>query len=260
MKTGLVSVTFRKLRPEEIIRLAAANALDAIEWGGDIHVPCGDTDTARRVGEMTRQAGLSVACYGSYLRLTDGEDPLPAVRTAQALGAPLLRVWAGKKGSGDASERDRAEIVRNARACADAARSCGIDVAFEYHGGTLTDSSASCLRLLKEADRGNLFTLWQPPVGMSAEDCVRGIRAAAAFIRNIHVFSWREHERLPLCEGRAKWAACLREIRALPGERCLLLEFVKDDDPAQLAADARTLKQWLEEADGASDTSEPEKR
>ena len=253
MKTGLVSVTFRKLQPEEIIRLAAESALDAIEWGGDIHVPCGDTDTARRVGEMTRRAGLSVACYGSYLRLTDGEDPLPAVRTAQALGAPLLRVWAGKKGSAEASEQDRAQSVRNARVCADAARACGIDVAFEYHGGTLTDSSASCLKLLREADRANLFTLWQPPVGMSTEDCVRGIRAAAPFIRNIHVFSWREHERLPLREGREKWAACLREIRALPGERCLLLEFVAGDDPACFSADARTLKQWLREAENTEE-------
>ena len=39
--SSLCSVTFRALTPEEVLELAARAELDAIEWGGDVHVPCG---------------------------------------------------------------------------------------------------------------------------------------------------------------------------------------------------------------------------
>jgi hypothetical protein len=42
IRTGLVSVTFRQLSAEEIIKLVVCAGLEGIEWGGDIHVPHGD--------------------------------------------------------------------------------------------------------------------------------------------------------------------------------------------------------------------------
>ena len=47
--TGLVSITFRRLNPLEIVSLVAENGLTAIEWGGDIHVPPGKLKLARDV-------------------------------------------------------------------------------------------------------------------------------------------------------------------------------------------------------------------
>ena len=76
MRSGLVSVTFRKLSVEEIIGLCKACGLEEIEWGGDIHVPLGDLDAAGKARRLTRQAGLNVACYGSYVRMTREERPL----------------------------------------------------------------------------------------------------------------------------------------------------------------------------------------
>ena len=66
---GLVSITFRPLSPQELIKLVAEAGLKAIEWGGDIHVPHGDVSRAQEVGRQTTEAGLSVAAYGSYYRL-----------------------------------------------------------------------------------------------------------------------------------------------------------------------------------------------
>ena len=127
MKTGLVSISFRKLTPEEIVPLAVRCGLECIEWGSDVHVPVGDSERARQVGELTRQAGLEVSCYGSYYRLTDAEGaPDDVVATAKALGAPLIRVWAGILGSAAATEADRAMVVRNARRIADLAAADGI--------------------------------------------------------------------------------------------------------------------------------------
>ena len=57
---GLVSISFREERPETILREAADAGLSGIEWGGDVHVPPGDLDTARSVARLTAGAGLQV--------------------------------------------------------------------------------------------------------------------------------------------------------------------------------------------------------
>ena len=44
MKTGLCSVSFRKLTVEEIIAAVKDAGLDGIECGGDVHVPHGDVE------------------------------------------------------------------------------------------------------------------------------------------------------------------------------------------------------------------------
>ncbi|HNC24059.1 MAG TPA: sugar phosphate isomerase/epimerase, partial [Opitutaceae bacterium] len=96
---GLVSVTFRALTPTQIVALVRQAGLRGIEWGGDIHVPHGNLARAREVREMTQEAGLSVAAYGSYYRAAQSEADGLAFEhvraTAVELGAPTIRVWAG---------------------------------------------------------------------------------------------------------------------------------------------------------------------
>ena len=167
------------------------------------------------------------------------------VATAKALGAPLIRVWAGRLGSAEADGEYRDMVCRNMQRLADLAAAEGMDVCFEWHGGTLTDTTESALALIEAVDRPNAGTLWQPPVNMSVEGCVDGIRRAAAHIRNIHTFSWNGTERLPLAAGAEKWRACLAEIEKLPGEHRLMMEFVRGDEPAQLIEDATCLARWL---------------
>lgn len=250
LRKGLVSISFRNLSPEEIIELAVKCGLEEIEWGGDVHVPCGDLKRAREVGEMTRARGLKVACYGSYCRMTDEEANKGmlehVVHTAYALGAPLIRVWAGKTGSSQATAAQRDEIVQNTRRMNAIAAGGHMDIAFEYHGGTLTDTVDSAEALLDAINLERVGCLWQPPVGMSAEKCAESIRRIGRYIRNIHTFSWNGTERLPLAEGTEKWRVCLDEIQKLSGDPAMLLEFVRGDDPAQLKADAACLSKWLE--------------
>ena len=45
--TGLVSVTFRKLSPEEIVELAVEAAVQAIEWGATSMCPMGTLNGPR---------------------------------------------------------------------------------------------------------------------------------------------------------------------------------------------------------------------
>lgn len=248
MKTGLVSVTFRQLTPEEIIALVANAGLDGIEWGGDIHVPPGDLDNARAVGEETRRQGLAVAAYGSYCRLTEEERaaglPEAVVEAARALGAPLIRVWAGATGSAQASQQAFDAVAANARRMAEMASAHGIRVAFEYHGNTLTDTAQSARRLLEAVAHPNMGSLWQPPVGMFIDECLEGIAQIEPYLQNMHAFTWRGGDRLPLAEGEEAWRLYLDRLATRPGEHYALLEFVAGDHPEQFLRDAQTLRQW----------------
>lgn len=227
IRPGLVSVTFRQLPPEDVIAFTAQAGLEGIEWGGDVHVPPGDIARARLVGQMTRDAGLEVASYGSYYRL-DGDGFEAVLETAQALGAPNIRVWAGRVGSAEATPEQWV------RAVADARRLAGIDLSVEFHQGTLCDSVAATLRFLGEVE--SFKTYWQPRTSDESPE------ALLPHLSNLHVFHWTAEGRRPLAEGAGEWR---RYLEVLEGERWALLEFVKDDSPEQGLRDAETLRQWL---------------
>jgi 3-dehydroshikimate dehydratase len=235
---GLVSVTFRQLVPVEIIDLVVAHGLRAVEWGGDVHVPVGDLAVAREVGRRCADAGIAVEAYGSYYRGTG--DFGPVLETAIALGAPRVRVWAGKLGSGE--ETDRAAVVAELRRAAELAADVGVEVAVEYHANTLTDTLPSALELFREVPA--LKPYWQPPVGSSLQDALVAVPALAPV--TAHVFSWDDAgRRLALADRAELWRPVLAELAALPGTRYALLEFVRDDDPRAFAEDAAVLRRWL---------------
>jgi 3-dehydroshikimate dehydratase len=129
IRSGLCSVTFRESSVDEVIALAVSAGLESIEWGGDVHVPPGDTDIARSVGERTRAAGLDVASLGSYYRCDDAGDFASTLSSAAALGAPRIRVWAGEKTSADATGDDRGTVTSNLDTAALHASEYGIELA-----------------------------------------------------------------------------------------------------------------------------------
>lgn len=253
LKSGLVSITFRSLTPSEIITAAHAAELSGVEWGGDLHVPHGDLDTAAAVGETTRTAGLECAAYGSYYRFRDvlaGEGPgfSSVVATARALGAPLIRIWAGETGSAACPPEVRGEIVAAAREAGDAAAARGIRVAFEFHGGTLTDTAESARALIEEINHPNVGTLWQPPVGMDPETCVAGLQTVLPWLANVHCFNWGPGGRSdahPLADAAETWKRYLEQLPQTQEDRWVLLEFVPGDDPAVLSKEAQTLNRIL---------------
>jgi sugar phosphate isomerase/epimerase len=247
MKPGLVSVSFRKLSPAAIIDLCLQTGLSTIEWGGDVHVPHGDEGSAAKVGAMTRSAGLWVAAYGSYYRLAsrDGPDFSSVLASAVALGAPVIRVWAGSHGSADASLAEKSAVAEDALRCADLAALHNIRLAYEFHEGTLTDTTESALELLHATDHPFIKTLWQPPHGLSLDECVGSLRALLPRLQHLHVFHWWPDPscRLPLADGRDRWTAYVAELRVCRKDCALLLEFVRGDDPACLQEDAKTLRE-----------------
>lgn len=251
LRSGLVSVTFRKLTAPAIVGLVAGAGLQGIEWGGDIHVPSGQYLTAREVGRLTRDTGLAVASYGSYYRAGEMQPDEfdTTLKTAVALGAPAIRIWVGKRGSDDADEAYRRAVAADTVRIADLAISEGMRLACEWHGGTLTDTATSANRFFEEVGQHPaVCTWWQPRTRKPVAESLIDIHAALPHIMGMHVFHWDPvtGERLPLANGETEWRSYFtRAIPALPPDSWALLEFVRDESIEQFRDDAATLKRWI---------------
>lgn len=249
---GLASISFRKLRPAEVVKLVGETSLRSIEWGGDIHVPHGNLARAVEVETMSTDAGLQIASYASYYRIGSSEaEGLPfskVLETAIVLKAPGIRVWAGTQGSAATPRSQRGWIVDEARRIAALAATESKTIYLEYRNNTLTDSSASCLKLLEDIGHPNIKTYWQPPNGRTAPECASELEAVLPHLANIHVFHrWpAPNDRMELSEGTDQWNSYLNLIRQTGKHHHLLLEFIKGGDPDIFVKDATTLCELLE--------------
>ncbi|OHV37951.1 sugar phosphate isomerase [Parafrankia colletiae] len=235
-------MTYRALSVGRVVELAARAGLGVVEWGADVHAPPGDTSALGEVRATTAAGGLSTCSYGSYW--CAGRDDLSAfaetAAAATALDARRIRVWAGTEGS--AGAQDRPSVVAALREAAQFAAGHGLQVALEFHPGTLADTADSTVRLLDEVGHDALSTYWQPPVNEPDAVALAGLRTVRDRVSAVHMFSWWPGwHRLPLTGRESLW----REALALVGPVDLLLEFVPDDDPALLVGEARTLRTWL---------------
>ena len=245
VKTGLVSVTFRQKSVEEIAALTAEAGLSGVEWGGDVHVPPGDREAARRAAQLTHQAGLEVLSYGSYYRCQPGEDFTPVLESALALGAPLIRVWAGTKPWEEASPQEREALAVQLGQAVDQAAAAGLALGLEYHRGTATQTKEGARALLEAVGRPGLTTYWQPNPDISQGEQLAEIDALLPWISTVHVFTWTgANVRHPLEAGAARWEEYLTHLAPAQKERCLLLEFVQEDSEEAFRRDARTLRAW----------------
>lgn len=255
LSSGLLSVTFRRFGAAEIVAWSREAGLAGIEWGGDVHVPHGQVALAREVAARTRDAGLRVSAYGSYYRAGFSEAGGLAfdrvLESAIALGAPVVRVWAGVTGSAEATPSVRDTVVGDLRRIADLAAGAGVTVATEWHGGTLTDTAESTLRLLAEVGGAKLQSFWQPRLGATAEQGLADLRALGERLAHVHAFHWwpTHADRRPLREGETDWRVYLRHLATLPGDRFVSLEFLPEETREDLLRDAAVLRRWLASPD-----------
>jgi 3-dehydroshikimate dehydratase len=254
IRGGLVSISFRKLSAREVVELVARAGLQGIEWGGDVHVPHGDAATAREVAAMTRDAGLTVAAYGSYYRAGEpatGDNPdfAAVLNSAVRLGAPTIRVWSGRRPSAAADNAYRGLVLADLRRIGALAAAHSIVVSCEHHSHTLTDSPASARELYAALQGSNVDAYWQPTPELSTGDNAASLKDLLPRLVNLHVFHWAvangRRDRCPLAAGRPDWDRYLRLAASTGRDHWALLEFVKDDRPEQFVEDAGALRSWL---------------
>lgn len=245
MRSGIISVTFRPKSPSEIVSLSKKADLDSIIWGGDVHVPHGDLAAAQKAAELCRNAGIDTSVYGSYYKLS-GEGFENVIKTAEELGSDVIRIWAGTKGSTDVSEEDRDKITRQLVKDAALASSHGLGLAFEYHGGTLTDNADSALRLVSEAGLSNVRLHWQPNQYRDFDFNVTALKKVAELVDAVHVFAWVGDGRYPLSTQEREWRTYFDILRC--NSKCSLaaLEFVPNETEDELMRDAELLHRMLE--------------
>jgi hypothetical protein len=224
--------------------------LQCVEWGGDVHVPVGDVGTARRVRRDCANAGIAICSYGSYYRAAPGPeaDGRAVLDTAVELGAARVRVWAGSVPSKSAAAADRAAVAADLAELAAQAAARDVSIALEYHGGTLTDERNSAVRLLQEVAAPNLSLYWQPPLDLPDEPAIADALAVLPLASALHVFSWIPGQnRRELSFRQAMWRPVIAAATAA-GIPDALLEFVPGDDPALVAREAETLREWIRQA------------
>lgn len=246
IKTGLVSVSFRKFSPEKIVEMVKKSGLDAIEWGGDIHVPHGDKKIALDVKKMTKDAGLEIAAYGSYYRVGCEEKYNltfdKVLESAVALEAPVIRVWAGDLASANVDPSVRENLIKETGRIAKAASEYGIDIAYEFHANTLTDTIDSAMDLMDRRLGENILSYWQPPIGTTTCEQLDMLDRIAPYCSNIHVYHWVDRERRALQDGLEGWFKLADKIAKIPNDRYAMIEFVKNDTEEQFYEDANALK------------------
>lgn len=249
-KSGLVSISFRNLDVAQIIEQVSQAGLEAIEWGGDIHVPHGDFEKANLVYKMCNDKGILCPSYGSYYIAGESPEELfdGVLGNAQILKSERIRVWAGSKGSNEADKNYFNRVVKDLKRICKLSANEGKSIGLEFHGNTLTDDAHVTKKLLDLVDENNLSTYWQPPVDRELEDNILDIKLLKQKISNVHVFTWKGIERKPLEEGYSKWIKYLKQINDERTHYCLL-EFVINDSIEQFKIDAAILKKMLEEFD-----------
>jgi sugar phosphate isomerase/epimerase len=261
MRAGLASVTFRKLSPEEILRIMARAGLACIEWGGDVHVPPGKLAAAGSIRRLTEDAGIAIAAYGSYYRLDaserEGLSFESVLETAIELNAPVIRVWAGDRGRLSARPEHYARTVEDALRIAGLAGAAGVKIAFEYHAGTFVDTIGEAGKFLAQAVHPAIYSLWQPPHGQSLDYCMKSLEGVLPRLHHLHVFHWWPDaaRRMPLSAGEERWKHYLIALQARRPQCDLLLEFTVNDSPGQLYSDAACLLDWIssvQKADSAN--------
>ena len=240
--TGLVSISFRKHTPEEIVAHAVSAGLSAIEWGGDVHVPHGDVAVARRVRALSEDAGLCMPEYGSYYKIgvSDRALFLDVLRSADALGVSKIRIWGGDRASDGYSTEAYRAAVDEARTLVREAR--GYSLVLECHPNSLTDEYHTAERFLTDVGEDGLRMLWQPNQYRPLAYNLDAIRALLPYIEGVHTFSWERELRYPLLHHRDAW----REYTGLLGKDLpYMLEFMHDDKIESLCETADALRAIL---------------
>lgn len=252
IQAGLASVTFRRFSPAEVVKVAERAGLRGVEWAGDTHVLPGAIREAIRVREMTMNAGLQVVSYGSYYVAGDDRaTPTTFERvldTAVALGAPNIRVWAGRVDGSCATDLQKRAVVDDLRRICDLAGKCEVRISTEFHSETLSSTAEQTCWLLEQVARPNFRTYWQPATTKSFSECLDELEKLSPRLENLHVFHWlgAKQERRLLSEAASVWKRYLALATARASDcRFALLEFVEGDSLDALWSDARTLRSCL---------------
>lgn len=238
---GFTTVTFRKKSRREICEIAQKNGMKYIEWGGDIHLPPDDEVALQEVISLQKEFGLTAISYGTYYRLGAEDYDLweSITETANAIGAKIIRIWQGDCSSHKVGKEKMQAMVNETKILADIADEKGLTVAFEFHNGTNNDNGKSSIQFIKEVNKPNVKTYWQP---FSISEDTENLKAVLPYLVCVHIFEWNEKgKRYSFKHGKKRWSEFLEIIEESDANPYLIMEFVKNDSEKQFGKDIKHL-------------------
>ncbi len=238
---GLVSVSFRKHSPENILMAVKQAGLTCIEWGSDIHAPCKDIQRLCEIADLQKKYGIACSSYGTYFNVEKNsiEELMDYIAAAKILGTNTLRLWGGTKKGTDMTAEELASFTDTCRKAAAIAEAHGVTLCLECHMRSITETPDHAVALMEAVNSPHFRMYWQPFQWLDTEGSLAVARAVSPYVEHIHVFNWSGSEKFPLCEGVEAWKAYLT---AFTTPRTLLLEFMPDDRIESLPVEADALR------------------
>ena len=246
-KLGLVSVSFRKHTPIEILEAVKNAGLSYIEWGSDVHAPCGEEEKLLEIAALQKEYGIKCSSYGTYFKF--GETPISElesyIKAAKILGTDILRLWCGTKSGSNMTEEEKNDLVLSCRKAASIAESHGVTLCMECHKKTFTEDPADAVFLMETIASRHFRMYWQPFQWQDAEQNMKNAKMIAPYATHIHVFNWKGQDKLTLADAISEWQGYLENFST---PRTLLLEFMPNGTLDELKNEAEALKNIVGEA------------
>lgn len=244
-KLGLVSVSFRKSSPKEIMKEMCSAKLSCIEWGSDVHAPYDDFDKLKNIARLQNEYGIFCSSYGTYFRL--GETPIEElpkyIAAAKELGTDILRLWCGTECGVNMSEGQKEQLFLDCQQANEIAKGSDVTLCMECHKKTFTENPQDTLKLMKAVNSSNFRMYWQPFQWLKSEENLEIAKLLSPYTKHIHVFHWKDKQRFSLNNGIDEWQEYLK---AFSTPRTLLLEFMPNNSIDELKSEAEALRRITE--------------
>lgn len=239
-KYGLVSVSFRKHSPEEILQAMQKAGLTCIEWGSDVHCP---PEKAEEIAALQARYGITCCSYGTYFRLgvTPMEELPGYIAAAKTLGTDIIRLWCGNKDANEYTPAEKAALFDACKTAANIAENSGVVLCMECHISTYTNAKESALELMQAIASPNFRMYWQPNQYVSAEENLAYAKLLSPYTVHLHVFNWYRDKKFPLEEATDIWKQYLAFFER---DKHLLLEFMPDGRLETLLPEANAMKEF----------------
>jgi 3-dehydroshikimate dehydratase len=250
IRLGLSSQAFPAMATKDILKLAVDAGLEGVEWAAESHLVPGDIKAAQSLMMETLWARLAVVSYSALYRVHPGSEAglgfESLLDTAQALHAPILRIFAGSQPWSRLGSEARAGLVAELRRLGDLADSRGITVCLSLSRGTALEDYAAAEGLLGELAHPFVRLAWEAMPGGAQEEAtgaLERLRGQTSLLLARH--SDRLGRSSPLGDEAEAWQRRLASF--LSGEtepkmsRFVLLGRIGGGEEARLKEDAAFL-------------------
>ena len=239
---GLVSISFRKNSPSEIVAEMKKSGLINIEWGSDVHAPCDDLENLKNIKKLCDDNKITCSSYGTYFKIgvTPDDEITKYIDAAKILGTNILRLWCGTKKSADYTSEEKEELFSKCKTLAKIAEKENVVLCMECHPGSYTETLDGAIELMDAIDSENFKMYWQPNQFTTETENFKYAETMAKHTKIIHVFNWTAEKWLPLSGGIEIWK---KYLAYFDGTQKLLLEFMPDNRIESLETESSALKE-----------------